>query len=198
MTQQSTSRRRILGAAIAGAAVTAMPALRAQSPKPWRLGHQFVADHPVAIGALEAAKVLAQKSGGHLCASMCFLRGQLGTGKELVQHVSYDRLDMTIDGLGQFGLWQKPLTIFEIGDAAQRKPRALRCDCGDESHDWPDKPAFRLCAVRRGQSGRHPLPRPRLGHLAFCASAALRVLDLHVLDLDHHGTAQHAAGGIAM
>jgi len=113
MTQQSTSRRRILGAAIAGAAVTAVPALRAQSPQPGRLGHQFVADHPVTLGALEAARVLVQKSGGRLRIDV-FPSGQLGTGKELVQQVSDDSLDMTIDGPGQFGLWQKPLTIFEI------------------------------------------------------------------------------------
>jgi tripartite ATP-independent transporter DctP family solute receptor len=114
MTEHSTtSRRRLLGATLASATLTAAPLLRAQQAKPWRLGHQYVVDHPFSMGALEAAKVLAQKSNGRLRIDI-FPAGQLGTGKELVQQVSDDSLDFTIDGPGQFGLWQKPLTIFEV------------------------------------------------------------------------------------
>lgn len=108
------SRRHVLRAAAVGAAAwTAAPLLRAQPAKPWRLGHQYTVDHPMALGALESAKVLAQASGGRLKVDV-FPSGQLGTGKELVQQVSDDSLDFTIDGPGQFGLWQKPLTIFEV------------------------------------------------------------------------------------
>ena len=114
MTNQSTTtRRRLLGATLAGVALTTSPALRAQQAKPWRLGHQYTIDHPMSLGALEAAKVLAQKSNGRLRFDV-FPAGQLGTGKELVQQVSDDSLDFTIDGPGQFGLWQKPLTLFEV------------------------------------------------------------------------------------
>ncbi len=48
MTKQSTTtRRRLLGATLAGVALTASPALRAQQAKPWRLGHQYTIDHPM-------------------------------------------------------------------------------------------------------------------------------------------------------
>jgi len=109
----NNSRRKFLGTTLASAAITVSPSLRAQQPKPWRLGHQYVVDHPFSMGALEAAKVLSQKSNGRLRIDV-FPAGQLGTGKELVQQVSDDSLDFTIDGPGQFGLWQKPLTIFEV------------------------------------------------------------------------------------
>jgi tripartite ATP-independent transporter DctP family solute receptor len=112
--QTPPSRRRVLAAAVAGAAaLTAAPVLRAQQARTWRLGHQYNVDHPMSLGALEAARVLAQNSNGRLRIDV-FPAGQLGTGKELVQQVSDDSLDFTIDGPGQFGLWQRPLTIFEI------------------------------------------------------------------------------------
>lgn len=111
--QARPSRRRVLVAAIGGAATLALATTARAQARPWRLGHQYNVDHPMAAGALEAAKILAQKSNGRLRMDV-FPAGQLGTGKELVQQVSDDSLDFTIDGPGQFGLWQRPLTIFEI------------------------------------------------------------------------------------
>jgi hypothetical protein len=111
--QARPSRRRVLVAAIGGAATLAWTTTARAQARPWRLGHQYNVDHPMAAGALEAAKVLAQRSNGRLRMDV-FPAGQLGTGKELVQQVSDDSLDFTIDGPGQFGLWQRPLTIFEI------------------------------------------------------------------------------------
>lgn len=107
------SRRHALLAAIGGAASLAWAGSARAQARPWRLGHQYNIDHPMAAGALEAARVLAQKSNGRLRMDV-FPAGQLGTGKELVQQVSDDSLDVTIDGPGQFGLWQRPLTIFEV------------------------------------------------------------------------------------
>lgn len=124
------SRRQVLGAAVAGAALTAAPlVLRAQA-KPWRLGHQYTVDHPMSLGALEAAKQLAARSNGRLRMDV-FPAGQLGTGKELVQQVSDDSLDVTIDGPGQFGLWQKPLTIFEVPFVARDWDHLVKMMEGD-------------------------------------------------------------------
>lgn len=127
----NNSRRRVLGAAVVGAAaLTNVPVLLAQQAKPWRLGHQYNIDHPMALGALEAAKQLALKSNGRLRIDV-FPAGQLGTGKELVQQVSDDSLDITIDGPGQFGLWQKPLTIFEVPFVARDWDHLVKMMEGD-------------------------------------------------------------------
>lgn len=107
------SRRRVLVATIGSASTLAWPTAALAQTRPFRLGHQYNVDHPMAAGALEAAKILNQRSNGRLRMDV-FPAGQLGTGKELVQQVSDDSLDFTIDGPGQFGLWQRPLTIFEV------------------------------------------------------------------------------------
>jgi tripartite ATP-independent transporter DctP family solute receptor len=103
----------------------------AQAPeKTWRLGHQYSIDHPVALGALRAAEVLAKTSGGRLKIDV-FPAGQFGTGKELDQQVSDDSLDFTIEGPGILGLWQKTLSIYEAPFVARDWDHLVKIMEGD-------------------------------------------------------------------
>jgi TRAP-type transport system periplasmic protein len=116
MTTNTVNKRRMmlkaLGGGLAGLAAGGSLIAVAQQAKPWRFGHQFAVDHPVALGASKVSEVIAQRSGGRLKIDI-FPSGQLGTGKELDQQVSDDSLDFSIDGPGILSAWVRPLSIFE-------------------------------------------------------------------------------------
>ena len=132
------NRRRILASGVALTATVAVsaPNIVRAATRNLALAHQWQVDHPIQTACEAIKKQVEERSNGALGIDI-FPAGQLGTGKDMVQQVVDDSLDLTIDGPGIVGLHQQPLSLFDAPFVArdwEHMKRMLASDWAREQY----------------------------------------------------------------
>ena len=119
------TRRRAIGAALAGGVVAALP--RSASGDDAALGDRAPANHPAVAMMERVAKQVREETGGAV-EIQTFPAGQLGSSRDLIEATSSGAIQIVDEGAAQFGQFVPQFSILEAPyiwrDAAADAPRA--------------------------------------------------------------------------
>ncbi|HQR11325.1 MAG TPA: sialic acid TRAP transporter substrate-binding protein SiaP [Casimicrobiaceae bacterium] len=129
----SWTRRKALGAAIAGTLVAALPRV-AHAATTIRWATVLPATHPAAVMMEKVAKQVREDTGGSL-EIQTFPAGQLGSSRDLIEAVSSGAIQIVDEGAAQFGQFVPQFSILEapyIWRDAQHMRRVMNSPILDE------------------------------------------------------------------
>lgn len=108
----SFSRRKLLGATAAGAALLAAPSIPRAQATAVRWGEMLAPSHPQVQMVARVAAEVKEKTSGRIDIQS-FPNGQLGSGRDMMEAVSAGALHMTTDGAGALAALLPALSVIE-------------------------------------------------------------------------------------
>jgi tripartite ATP-independent transporter DctP family solute receptor len=108
----SFSRRKLLGATAAGAALLAAPSIPRAQATAVRWGEMLAPSHPQVQMVDRIAAEVKEKTSGRIDIQS-FPNGQLGSGRDMMEAVSAGALHMTTDGAGALAALLPALSVIE-------------------------------------------------------------------------------------